>query len=132
LESVDEEEAAADAMAAEKRKTYDLTGQKHSDDRPKIVRKDSETFEVSGERLQQIVRMTEMSNPEAVARVYDVLDKLGIIRKVLSAIERDDGIRIRDSYFEGFDDESFNPVIVIEGRKFPVEKIIFSKRMASE
>ncbi len=132
LETADEEEAAADAMAAEKRKTYDLTGQKHSDDRPKIVRKDSETFEVSGERLQQIVRMTEMSNPEAVARVYDVLDKLGIIRKVLSSIERDDGIKVRDSYFEGFDDESFNPVIVIEGRKFPVEKIVFSKRMASE
>ncbi len=132
LETADDEEAAADAIMAEKRKTYDLTGRKDADDHPKIVRKDSETFEVSGVRLQQIVRMTEMSNPEAVARVYDVLDKLGVIRKILSAIERDDGIKIRDSYFEGFDDESFSPVIVIEGRKFPVEKIIFSKRMKEQ
>ena len=129
LETDDHEEAAADAAAAENRKTYDLKGRKESDDHPKIERVSHEVFEVTGTRIQQIVRMTEMSNPEAVARVYDVLEKLGVIRKVLSAIERDDGIKIRDSYFEGFDDEDFNPVISIEGRKFPIEKIIFSKMM---
>ncbi len=129
LETDDHEEAAADAAAAENRKTYDLKGRKESDDHPKIERVSHEVFEVTGARIQQIVRMTEMSNPEAVARVYDVLEKLGVIRKVLSAIERDDGIKIRDSYFEGFDDEDFNPVISIEGRKFPIEKIIFSKMM---
>lgn len=129
LETTDHEEVAADAAAMESRKTYDLKGRKESDDHPKIERVSHEVFEVTGARIQQIVRMTEMSNPEAVARVYDVLEKLGVIRKVLSAIERDDGIKIRDSYFEGFDDEDFNPVISIEGRKFPIEKIIFSKMM---
>ena len=92
LETDDHEEAAADAAAAENRKTYDLKGRKESDDHPKIERVSHEVFEVTGARIQQIVRMTEMSNPEAVARVYDVLEKLGVIRKVLSAIERDDGI----------------------------------------
>lgn len=129
LEVADTEEALADAAAAESRKTYDLKSKKISDDHPKVTRLSSDTFEVTGGRIQQIVRMTDMSNPEAVARVYDVLEKLGVIRKVLSAIERDDGIKIRDSYFEGFEDEHFDPVIVIEGRKFPIEKIIFSKRM---
>lgn len=129
LETVDAEEAEADAAIAGNRKTYDLKNRRDLDEHPRVNRTSHEVFEVTGARIQQIVRMTDMSNPEAVARVYDILEKLGVIRKVLSAIERDDGIQIRDSYFEGFDDENFNPVIVIEGRKFPIEKIIFSKRM---
>lgn len=129
LEAVDPEEIAAQVAAAESRRVYDLKSRKISDDHPKVTRISHEAFEVTGGRIQQIVRMTEMSNPEGVARIYDVLEKLGVIRKVLSSIERDDGIKIRDSYFEGFDDEDFNPYIVIEGRKFPIEKIIFSKMM---
>ena len=116
-------------VEAENRKTYDFKDRRDHDDRPRITRTSPEVFEVTGERIQQIVRMTDMSNVEAVSRVYDVLEKLGIIRKVLSAIEHDDGIKIRDSYFEGFEDEAFNPAVVIEGRKFPIEKIIFSKMM---
>jgi hypothetical protein len=33
-------------------------------------------FEATGERLEQIVRMTDFENKEAVIRVYDVLDKM--------------------------------------------------------
>lgn len=129
IEEDDVEVLEAEAIAEENRRVYDLKGRKVSDDHPKITRVSPEIFEVTGVRLQQIVRMTEMSNIEAVARVYDVLEKLGVIRKVLSAIEREKGTKIRDSYFEGSADENFNPAIVIEGRKFPIEKIIFSKMM---
>jgi hypothetical protein len=31
-------------------------------------------------RLEQIVRMTDFDNGEALLRVYDVLDKLGVMR----------------------------------------------------
>lgn len=129
LEITDAEEAEADAIRSESRRTYDLKDRRELDDHPRIDRTAPDTFEVTGVRIQQIVRMTEMSNPEAVARVYDVLEKLGVIRKVLAAIERDDGTKIRDSYFEGNDDEKFEPAIVIEGRKFPIGKILFTKRM---
>jgi hypothetical protein len=44
-------------------------------------------YRVHGERIEQIVRMTPMKYPEAVDRVWDVMDKRrilpGIIREVL-------------------------------------------------
>lgn len=40
------------------------------------------TYEVRGKRLEQIVIMTDFRNPEAVARVYDVCEKMGIDREL--------------------------------------------------
>ncbi len=124
----DPESAGAEAPEGTRR-TYDLTGRKESDDAPKVRREDAETFVVTGERIEQIVRMTEMSNPEAVARVYDVLEKTGVLRSVLSRIERDSDSKVRDSFFEGNDDELFDPKIVIGERKFPLSKTLFLKRL---
>jgi len=39
-------------------------------------------FEVSGRRIVQIVVMTDFNNPEAVARAYDVVEKMGIHREL--------------------------------------------------
>jgi GTP-binding protein len=121
--------ATEDGESEPTTRTYDLKSRKDSDDHPKIERTDRQTFTVSGERLNQIVRMTEMSNPEAVARIYDILEKLGVLRKILAAIERDSGEKIRDSFFEGNADEDLKAKIVIEGRVFPLEKTLFSKRI---
>ena len=41
-------------------------------------------FRASWKRLEQIVRMTDFTNLEAVMRVYDVLDKLWVIKKTVS------------------------------------------------
>lgn len=39
-------------------------------------------FEVTGSRITQIVVMTDFKNPEAVARVYDVFEKMGISKEL--------------------------------------------------
>ncbi len=47
------------------------------DSRWRMVEKDGEVY-IFGERLEQIVRMTDVSNPGAMERVYDVLEKRGV------------------------------------------------------
>lgn len=105
-------------------KFYDLK-EARDVDAYKITRGETENeFIVSGERIEQIVRMTEMQNPEAVSRVYDILDKLNITSKVERMIDAN----FRQEYFfEGGKDEEFGKII-IAGRSFPLEKTIFKKR----
>ncbi|MBP7823032.1 GTPase ObgE [Candidatus Gracilibacteria bacterium] len=50
-----------------------------------IAHEGSHKYRVSGERIEQIVRMTPMKYPEAVDRVWDVMHK----RKILPAIIRE-------------------------------------------
>lgn len=49
-------------------------------------------FEVKGKRIEQIVVMTDFQNPEAVSRVYDVMQKMGIYKELkrLGAKEEDE------------------------------------------
>jgi GTP-binding protein len=47
-----------------------------------VVRKGKSVFRVSGRRIKQIVVMTDFNNPEAVARVYDVLERTGIQKEL--------------------------------------------------
>lgn len=54
-------------------------------------------FEVTGHRIEQIVVMTNFSNPEAVARVYDVFEKMGINKELRRAGAKfGDEIRIKN------------------------------------
>lgn len=50
----------------------------------RIVRKgvQKKHFQITGKRLEQIVIMTDFNNPEAVARVYDVCEKMGITKEL--------------------------------------------------
>lgn len=48
----------------------------------KSVKKGKQLYEVNGGRIGQIVSMTNFDNPEAVARVYDVLQKMSINREL--------------------------------------------------
>ncbi|MDF2379493.1 MAG: GTPase ObgE [Candidatus Gracilibacteria bacterium] len=41
-----------------------------------------ETFKISGQRIEQIVNMTDVNNPEAMMRVDDVLFKMGIAKEL--------------------------------------------------
>lgn len=64
----------------------------------KVIKKTQKTsvFEVSGKRLEQIVIMTDFSNPEAVARVYDVCEKMGINKELRrNGAKYGDEIRIK-------------------------------------
>lgn len=44
--------------------------------------KTKNVFEVTGRRIEQIVVMTNFANPEAMARVYDVLEKMSINKEL--------------------------------------------------
>ncbi|MFK7780087.1 MAG: GTPase ObgE [Candidatus Gracilibacteria bacterium] len=86
-------------------------------------------FEASGIRLEQIIRMTDFENKEAVLRVYDVLDKLGVMRIIepeLKKILEETGMD--NSFFfeaaEGEEEsEAVNPKVVVAGREIALDKL---------
>ncbi|MCP4524265.1 MAG: GTPase ObgE, partial [Candidatus Gracilibacteria bacterium] len=98
-------------------KVYDLT--KHVD--PKkvdLTYLGDLTFEAKGIRLEQIVRMSDFTNIEAVMRVYNVLEKLGVmarleelLKKVLSENELDNSF-----FFEGSEEKALDPKVIIAGK----------------
>lgn len=103
---------------------------KHDDD-PKAV--DLEyigeyKFRASGRRLEQIVRMTDFENIEAVMRVYDVLDKLGVINKVEAKLRKltEEQDISNEFFFEGNDDVAFSPKILVGDKEIPLEKLKYN------
>lgn len=121
-------EYAGKSIAAEKTeeetpmKFYDLKDFQKSDSF-KITKTGEREITVTGERIEQIVRMTDMKNFEAVARVYDIMEKLHILTKVHAMLRKN----IEEYFFEGSEDEDFGK-IVIAGRVFPLEQTIFQKK----
>ncbi len=86
-------------------------------------------FSASGKRLEQIVRMTDFQNPEAVMRVYDVLEKLGVIKKIeskLSAILANEEVD-NSFFFEWESDENdFTPKVKIGEKIIELNKLKFN------
>jgi Obg family GTPase CgtA-like protein len=105
-------------------KVYDL---KESSDPKKFTLRyiGDFTFECYGERIEQIVRMTDFENKEAVLRVYDVLDKMGIMKqlepKLKEALVKED--KDNSFFFEGNDEDAVNPKIIISGKEIPLDKL---------
>jgi GTP-binding protein len=58
-----------------------------------VTKKNKKLFVVAGPRLEQIVVMSDLANPEALARVQDVLKKFGVNRE-LAKIGADPGATI--------------------------------------
>ena len=102
-------------------KLYDLKKREKSE-AWSVFREDGD-FTVMGERIEQIVRMTDMKNREAVDRVYDVLAKIGALRKIETAIASESQA-FHESFFEGQEDKEL-PKIRIAGRVFPMDKTTF-------
>jgi len=65
------------------------------------IERTEEGFVVKGKRIEQIVVMTDLENKSAVMRVYDVLEKMSIMKKI-RAQEPELGtpIRIGEAVFE--------------------------------
>lgn len=86
------------------------------------------TFKVSWYRIEQIVRMTDFSNLEAVDRVYDVLEKMWIIKaieKELESITEENKID-NSSFFEWNDDEVFSPKVIIAWKNIPLDRLRYN------
>lgn len=114
-----------DAMPEAEVRIYDLKARR--DERAiKVTRIDESTFEVSGERIEEIARMTNMQNKEAVARMYDVLERERVLNKVDAMLNQD--TRDSSTYFVGSADGPKSPRITVAGRVFPLENIMFMRR----
>ena len=85
-------------------------------------------FKASGKRLEQIVRMTDFQNIDAVMRVYDVLDKMGVIKKVESKLNQllEQDNMDNSFFFEGSDNEGFSPKIIVGRREIPLDKLKYN------
>lgn len=91
----------------------------------KIRLEENGNVTVRGTRLEQIVRMTNMENPEAVARVYDILEKIGALRKIGNLLQNDQ--KNNDHFFEGNEDKAADAKIEIAGKIFPLQNVLFRK-----
>lgn len=86
------------------------------------------TFEVTGKRLEQIVRMTDFTNLEAVERVYDVMEKVGVIKKIqkdVSKLFAKEGIDT-SFFFEGNKSEKVVPKVIIAGKEIELERLLYN------
>lgn len=85
-------------------------------------------FKASWKRLEQIVRMTDFTNIEAVMRVYDVLDKLWVIRKVeakLNSILENENMD-NSFFFEWSENAGFSPKILVAWKEIPLDKLKYN------
>lgn len=104
-------------------KVYDLKS--HRNARTiSIRRQDHETFEVFGERIEEIARMTNMQNKESIARMIDILDREHVLTKVMTMLNLDKQA-LKESYFEGTEDIATDPKIIISGRVFRLGDLQF-------
>ena len=105
-------------------KIYDL---KDSADITKYKVKDlwDMDFEVTWERIEQIVRMTNMSNYEAVMRVYDVLKKQWILKKIEHILNTKYEQEMKMRYFVWDDEKDIIPKVYIAGKSFPLDQVLF-------
>ncbi len=85
-------------------------------------------FRASGKRLEQIVRMTDFTNLEAVMRVYDVLEKLWVIKKVeakLQSILENENMD-NSFFFEWSENAGFSPKILVSWKEIPLDKLKYN------
>ncbi|MDD2908084.1 MAG: GTPase ObgE [Candidatus Gracilibacteria bacterium] len=130
IDNYSKEKLNKDVLAEVKEiKIYNL--KEENEEEPKrfnVEYVDGYVFKASGARLEQIVRMTDFSNLEALARVYDVMEKIGLLKSVekeLDAIIKESGVD-NSSFFEGNEGEQISPKIVIAGREIPLDKLKYN------
>lgn len=85
-------------------------------------------FEATWNRIEQIVRMTDFSNPEAVSRVIDVLEKIWIMKKIESKLNKISEEEKLDnlSFFEWNDSELISPKLFIAWREISLDKLRYN------
>ncbi|MBC7503572.1 GTPase ObgE [Candidatus Gracilibacteria bacterium] len=103
---------------------YDLKRQ-NDPKRCMIRKREDGDYEITGVRIEEIARMTDTRYTDGVNRVYDVMERMGVMRKLKLLIS--DGLTREDrGFFEGEDDYKV-PAVWVGGKKFSLEGLIFMK-----
>lgn len=123
-----QEEVIEDRDDTSKLKVYNL---KESSDNLKKVKVDylwELRFQAKWDRLEQIVRMTDFENKEAVMRVYDVLDKMWVIKDIEKKLEKIMEEQNIDNsfFFEWSEDENITPKIIIGHKEIDLDKLKYN------
>lgn len=101
---------------------YDLKRQ-NDPKRCTIRKREDGDYEITGVRIEEIARMTDTRYTDGVNRVYDVMERMGVMRKLKLLIS--DGITREDrGFFEGEADFKV-PAVWVGGKKFSLEGLIF-------
>lgn len=103
---------------------YDLKTRKDPK-RCTVTRREDGDFEITGDRLEEIVRMTDVRYIDGVNRVYDVLEKFNVLKKIKSIV-REEMLSSNGGFFEG-EDEIPTPSVYVAGKKFSLENVIFMR-----
>lgn len=83
------------------------------------------TFEAKGVRIEEIVRMSDFTNIEAVMRVYNVLEKMGVMNRLeelLKKVLQEDEMNT-DFFFEGSEEKWMDPKVIIAGKTVPLDRL---------
>lgn len=106
---------------------YDLKDQEDSS-KYKLSHESDLTFNITGKRIEQIVRMTDFLNPEAVMRVYDVLEKIWAIQKIEREIKKLSTTQeFDDSFFyEWWSDDEISPKVIIANKTLNLDKLKYN------
>ena len=119
-----EKESIEDLMISDETVLYDL---KDSTDAKKVTVTYlwDMRFEAKWERLEQIIRMTDFDNSEAVIRVYDVLQKMMVMRDVKILLKKEVGEDGVDNsfFFEGNEEDTFTPKIIIAWKEIALDRL---------
>lgn len=85
-------------------------------------------FEATWNRIEQIVRMTDFSNLEALARVLDILEKVWIMKKIESKLLKISEEEQLDnlSFFEWNNWEIVSPKVFIAWREILLDKLKYN------
>jgi len=85
-------------------------------------------FKVTWKRIEQIVRMTDFENFEAVMRVYDVLDKIWVMKKIEAQLDKAMQEEDIDNsfYFEWGEGEEITPTVKIAGKTLNLDKLKYN------
>ncbi len=86
------------------------------------------TFALTWDRIEQIVRMTDFTNEEAVMRVYDVLDKIWAMNKIERELKKVPEIENFDDsfYFEWWSDIDLSPKVIIANKTLKLDKLKYN------
>jgi len=104
---------------------YDLKT-RHTDGKKCYIKKREDwDYGVTGERIEEIARMTDTRYVDGVNRIYDVMEKLGVMRK-LKLLISEELTRDNSGFFEGEDDFKV-PSVWISEKKFSLEWLVFMK-----
>ncbi len=85
IREIPENEDVTPLIDEKKPKVYDLKRQsdpKHV----RITKREDGDFDVTGERIEEIARMTDLRYADGINRIYDVMEKLSVIKKIKSMV----------------------------------------------